>query len=281
MNLQIDYLRTFIAVADTQSFTKAGRQVNRSQSAVSTQIKRIEEEVGRPLFERAGKTARLTPDGKLLLSHARNIVQAHDAAVLALTSATLRGTIRFGSPEHYTTGVLPKLFAGFSASHPDVLVEMRCENSEAIKRALDQGELDLGLCTNINEGGRVVYQDSLVWAASPGFTLKKDAPLPLAVEDNCIFQRWALQALDRKGVAYRVAYVSRGLPGILDAARAGLAIIPVLKRNAPADLEILGVEHGLPILPASNIVLHTRKPPLPEHVACFAEHLVTAFRQDG
>jgi DNA-binding transcriptional LysR family regulator len=107
MNLQIDFLRTFVAVADTRGFTRAGKKVNRSQSAVSMQVKRLEEEVGKPLFERVGKTVKLTGEGSVLIGYARRIVKEHDDAVRALTKPALKGNIRFGSPEHYTTGVLP------------------------------------------------------------------------------------------------------------------------------------------------------------------------------
>ncbi|WP_291329944.1 LysR substrate-binding domain-containing protein [Desulfovibrio sp. UCD-KL4C] len=280
MNLQIDYLKTFIAVADTQSFTKAGKLVNRSQSAVSMQIKRLEEEIGRPLFERIGKTAKLSIDGKLLISHARGIIQSHDKAVMSLSTAKLKGIIRFGSPEHYTTGILPKLLAGFASAYPEVLIEMHCENSDIIKKRLDAGDLDLGLCTDLYDHGQIIYHDHLVWAANPDFKIRKNTVLPLAVEDECIFQEWALNALDKAGISYRVVYVSRGLSGILDAVRAGLAIAPAIKRNLPTDLAILGTKQGLPLLPKSSIVLNTRNPPLPEHVNCFAEHLITAFKEE-
>ena len=280
MNLQTDYLKTFIAVADTQSFTKAGKLVNRSQSAVSMQIKRLEEEIGRPLFERVGKTAKLSIDGKLLISHARVITQEHDKAVMSLSTAKLKGIIRFGSPEHYTAGILPKLLASFASAHPEVLTEMHCENSDIIKKKLDAGDLDLGLCTDLYGHGQIIYHDHLVWAASPDFKINKNAVLPLAVEDECIFQEWALRALDQAGIPYRIVYVSRGLSGILDAIRAGLAIAPAIKRNLPPDLTILGAKQGLPLLPKSSIVLNTRTPPLPEHVNCFAEHLISAFKEE-
>ncbi len=97
------------------------------------QIKRLEEEVAKRLFSRVGKTVKLTTDGHTLMKYARRIVKAHDEAVMAMSKPGLKGVIRFGSPEHYTVGVLPKLLAGFASSYPDVLVEMRCENSDVIK----------------------------------------------------------------------------------------------------------------------------------------------------
>lgn len=280
MNLQIDFLRTFIAVSDTKGFTRAGKLVGRSQSAVSMQIKRLEDEVGKPLFERVGKTATLTVEGNLLIRYARRIVKEHDDAVMALSKPALKGFIRFGSPEHYTAGVLPGLLACFASTYPDVLVEMRCENSDAIKDSIDKGELDIGLCTQVHEGGQVIYHDPVVWAAAPGFLIPKDKEIPLAVfEDDCIFRAWALKAMEKAGIDYRIVYVSRSISGILDAVRVKLAIAPVVQSNVPADLETVGVENGLPVLPISNIVLHTVKAPVPETVACFADYLIKAFRE--
>lgn len=280
MNLHIDFLRTFIAVADTKGFTKAGRQVNRSQSAVSMQIKRLEDEVGKPLFDRLGKTVKLTTEGSLLMNYARRIVKEHDDAVMALSKPALKGLVRFGSPEHYTTGVMPTLLARFAASYPDVLVEMHCENSDVIQAAVEKGELDIGLCTQIYEGGQVIHHDPVVWIASPEFVLQKDKILPLAAfEEDCIFRSWALKALDKATIEYRIVYVSHSMSGILDAVRAGLAIAPIVQSNVPSDLTVIGPEKGLPVLPISDIVLHTVKSPVPETVTCFADHLIKSFRE--
>jgi len=119
MNLQIEYLRTFIALAETKGFTRAGIQVNRSQSAVSMQIKRLEDEIGKKLFDRIGKTVKLTTEGHILIKYAMKIVKEHDDAVRALSKPDLEGFIRFGSPEHYTVGILPKLLARFALAYPD------------------------------------------------------------------------------------------------------------------------------------------------------------------
>lgn len=280
MNLQIENLRTFIAVADTKGFTRAGLQVNRSQSAVSMQIKRLEDEVGKTLFERIGKSVKLTADGNLLIKYARRIVREHDDAVLALSKPGLQGFIRFGSPEHYTAGILPKLLARFAASYPDVLVEMRCENSDVIKAAVETGDLDIGICTQMTAGGQVIYHDPVVWIANAAFSHYKDKTLSLGVfEEDCIFRTWAIEALEKAGIKYRIVYVSRSISGILDAVRAGLAVAPVVMSNVPEDLKIVGQEEGFPVLPVSNIVLHKVKRPLSETIECFAEHLIKSFRE--
>ncbi|MDJ0784309.1 MAG: LysR family transcriptional regulator [Desulfosarcinaceae bacterium] len=282
MLLHIDLLRTFVAVADTGGFTRAGRRVSRSQSAVSMQIKRLEEEVGKALFERAGRRVRLTAEGELLMGYARRILKGHDEAVMALSRPAMKGHIRFGSPEHYTTGVLPKLLARFASAYPDVQVEMRCDNSEVIKADVDAGRLDIGLCTQIHAGGRVIHHDPVVWVTAPGVMGETAGVIPLAVfEADCIFRTWALKALEQAGRDYRIVYVSHSLSGILDAVRAGLAVAPIVQSNLPPDLTTIGPEAGLPVLPISDIVLHTVKAPVPETVACFADHLIRAFREKG
>lgn len=280
MNLQIAYLRTFLALAEAKNFTKTGTLVNLSQSAVSMQIKRLENEVGKKLFDRIGKRVKLTTEGSILIKYAMRIVKEHDEAVEALSNPNLEGHIRFGSPEHYTAGVLPNLLARFARSYPDVTVEMRCENSDVIKECVDKGELDLGICTQISEGGQVIAHDSVVWAASPEFVLQKHKPLSLATfEEGCIFRTWALQALEKAGIAYRIVYVSRSISGLLDAVRAGFAIAPIIKSNVPLDLKIAGIEDSLPVLPVSNIALHKTRKVSSKIIDCFSEYVIKSFRE--
>ena len=278
MNLNIDYLRTFIALTETKGFTRAGLQVNRSQSAVSMQIKRLEDEIGKQLFDRIGKTVKLTAEGHILIKYAMRIVKEHDDAIRALSKPDLEGFIRFGSPEHYTIGVLPKLLARFASAYPDVLVEMRCENSDKIKEAVDKGELDIGICTQISEGGQIIYHDPVVWAADPGFVLQKHKTVSIAVfEEDCIFRTWATEALEKSGIGYRIVYVSRSISGLIDAVRAGFAIAPIIESNVPPDLNIIGLENGLPVLPVSNIILHKTKKTSSEIIDCFADHIIKSF----
>lgn len=278
MNLQIDYLKTFIALAETKGFTKAGIQVNRSQSAVSMQIKRLEDEIGKKLFERMGKTVKLTPEGNILIKYAMRIVKEHDDAIRALSKPDLEGFIRFGSPEHYTIGVLPKLLARFASAYPDVLVEMRCENSDIIKEAVDKGKLDVGICTQISDGGQVISHDPVVWVSNTDFFLQKHKTVPIAVfDEGCIFRTWAIEALEKSGLDYRIVYVSQSISGLIEAVRAGFAIAPIVRSNVPSDLKIVGLENGLPVLPVSNIVLHKTKKVTSEIIEYFSEHIIKSF----
>jgi len=214
------------------------------------QIKRLEDEIGKKLFERIGKTVKLTDEGHILIKYAMRIVKEHDDAIRALSKPDLEGFIRFASPEHYTIGVLPKLLARFSLAYPDVLVEMRCENSDKIKEDVDEGKLDIGICTQISDGGQVISHDPVVWVANPEFILQKHKTVSIAVfESGCIFRTWAIEALEKSGLDHRIVYVSYSISGLIDAVRAGFAIAPIIRSNVPPDLKIVGLEQGLPVLP--------------------------------
>lgn len=277
MELHIDYLKTFITLSEIGNFSRTGVLLNKSQSAVSMQIKRLEAETGRNLFTRKAKSAKLTGAGRILLHHARRIVKEHDEAVRALSLPDMTDTIRFGSPEHYTTAFLPRLLAQFSANYPEIVVEMHCKNSPQIKEDVASGKLDIGISSQILESEQVLANDPLVWVASPGFQLPTRGPIPLALfDEGCMFRSWATTALHKRHIDYRVVYISHSVSGLIEAVRAGLAIAPIVKNNVPDDLRILGAKHGLPPLPVTHIVLHQKKDGC-EIVNSFAEHIVNTL----
>lgn len=279
MDLQTDYLKTFISLTETKGFTKTGILLNKSQSAVSMQIKRLEDEIGKKLFLRVGKSVKLTADGRILLKHALRIVKEHDDAVRALSKPDLEGSIKFGSPEHYTVGILPDLLVRFAAIYPDVVVEMQCKNSNEIKNAVERGELDIGISSQLNESEQVLAHDPLVWIANNQFSIQDHQRLPIALfDEGCMFRTWALKALGMRSIDYRVVYVSQSVSGLIDAVRAGLAIAPIIRSNVPLDLNILGLEKGLPVLPVTNIVLH-KSNKASEIVECFSEHIISTFSE--
>jgi DNA-binding transcriptional LysR family regulator len=172
----------------------------------------------------------------------------------------------------------PGSWRGLPAAYPDVVVEMRCENSDEIKADVDKGELDIGICTQISDGGQVISHDPVVWVADPGFVMQNHQTVSVAVfEEGCIFRTWALEALEKSGISYRIVYVSRSISGLIDAVRAGFAVAPIIRSNVPPDLKIVGLENGLPVLPVSNIVLHKTKKVTSEIIECFSEHIIQSF----
>src|SRR5262245_8367644 len=150
-NLDIDLLKTFLAISDTGNFTRAAEEVHKTQSAVSMQMKRLEELVGRPLFARDGRGSRMTDDGERLIDYARRITQMNDEAISAFTKPELTGTLRFGTPDDYADSFLPEVLARFSRTHPLVTVNVDCAQTPQLVERARHGELDLALVTACSE----------------------------------------------------------------------------------------------------------------------------------
>ncbi|MGD8389870.1 MAG: LysR substrate-binding domain-containing protein [Desulfobacteraceae bacterium] len=279
MILPIELLKTFLAAADSGRFTSAAAAVHRTQSAVSMQMKRLEQEIGRPVFARNGKRLVLTSAGEELLGHARRIVQSHDHAVTALSGPALCGTIRFGAAEDYASMVLPRVLSRFARSYPEIRVDVLVTTSVDVKERLDAGELDVALCTEVVGRGQVVHREPVVWAASARHGVHEQDPLPLAVyHEGCAFRAWAIRALRREGRPYRIAYVSTSLTGIIAAVESGLAVAPIGASYTSDRMRVLGPESGFPVLPSARIALHRSSAADSEPADCFVRHVAASFR---
>ncbi len=279
MVLPIEYLKTFLVASDSGSFTKAAATVHRTQSAVSMQMKRLEEEIGRPIFARNGKMLGLTGAGELLREHARRIVQSHDDAVTMLSKPTLSAKIRFGAVEDYASMVLPNVLSRFALTYPEIRVDVHVAPSETLKDKLDRGELDFTLCAEIRGNGTVVHREPVVWATSARHLIHEQEPLPLAVyHHGCVFRQWAIDALKKQRKAHRIVYVSTSVTGIIAAVQSGLAVAPIGLSYMPGQLRALGPEAGFPLLPAAKIVLHRSPSTDSEPADCFARHVAASFQ---
>jgi DNA-binding transcriptional LysR family regulator len=211
VTLETPLLRTLVAVSETGSFTRAAEQVHRTQSAVSMQIKRLEEAVGKPLLERDRKQTRLTREGEALVEYARRILNLHDEAVAAVSEPEVTGLVKIGTPDDYAAGFLPQVLSDFAETNPNVEVEMRCEVSAKISRAFQKGEVDVALLTAGPwlKDGEVIRREPIVWATSVRHMVHERDPLPLAVfEPGCLFRESALAAFDKAKRDYRIAYSS-------------------------------------------------------------------------
>jgi len=280
--LELDLLRTLIAIADTGSFNRAARAVFRTPSAVSMQMKKLEEQVGQALFARSGRSVVLTPDGEALLGYARRILKLADEAMLRFRAPDIQGTIRLGAPDDYAAQFLPDILARFAASHPNVEVDVVCQSSNDLLDDIAHNKIDVALVSSGHgqtSGGSTVYQEDLAWVGlAHGCAHEKD-PIPLAVSHlGCCWRRQALDALDQAGINHRVAYTSKHYLGQLVAVRAGLAIAPFPRSSVTGDLRVLGEEVGLPRIGRFEIELHraaSAKGPLFDAIA---DHIETNFR---
>ncbi len=276
LTLETPLLRTLVAVSETGSFTRAAAQVHRTQSAVSMQIKRLEETVGKPLLERDRRQARLTREGEALVAYARRILNLHDEALAAVSQPEVTGLVRIGTPDDYAAGFLPQVLSDFAETHPNVEVEMRCEISAKISQAFERGEVDVALLTSGSwlKGGEIIRRERITWATSVRHMVHERDPVPLAVfEPGCLFRESALVALDEIERPFRIAYSSESYAGLVTAALAGLAVTVMARSSVPAGLRELSPDEGFPVLPSVDIAL-LRPPPGRSHAADrLADHI--------
>ncbi|MFE2555734.1 LysR substrate-binding domain-containing protein [Streptomyces sp. NPDC059352] len=251
-------LRTFLAVAQTLSFTQAARRLGVRQSTVSQHVRRLEEATGRPLFARDTHSVELTEDGEAMLGFARSILQAHERAAAFFSGTRLRGRLRFGASEDFVTTRLPEILESFRREHPEVDLELTVELSGTLQARLAAGRLDLILAKRRGEEseGRLVWQDSLIWIGAPGLRVEPDRPVPLILfPPPGITRARALEALQAQGRAWRIACTSSSLSANVAAARAGLGVMAHTRGLVPQGLVPVPARAGLPELGEVGFVL--------------------------
>ncbi|MDV9192665.1 LysR substrate-binding domain-containing protein, partial [Streptomyces sp. SR27] len=251
-------LRTFLAVAQTLSFTRAADRLGLRQSTVSQHVRRLEEATGRPLFTRDTHRVALTEDGEAMLGFARTILQAHERAAAFFGGTRLRGRLRFGASEDFVTTRLPEILESFRREHPEVDLELTVELSGTLQARLAAGRLDLILAKRrgTESEGRLVWEDTLIWIGAPGLRLEADRPVPLILyPPPGITRARALEALEAQGRAWRIACTSSSLSANVAAARAGLGVMAHTRGMVPPGLVPLPARAGLPELGDVGFVL--------------------------
>lgn len=225
-NLDIDLLRSFAAVADSGSFTAAGEIVARSQSAISIQIKRLEESVGCRIFERTSRKLALTPAGETLLGYARRMLELNDESFRRLTEPPVIGEIRLGVAEYFVPGVLTQILARFAATYPGVHLEVKMGLPSDLRIALEQGELDAAIVrVGPRDNVRVLWREPQKWVAREDFRMEKGMLLPLiALPQGCKLREFAIGTLKKARRPWRIVFTSSGMAGVQAAVLAGLGI---------------------------------------------------------
>ncbi|MBB5929677.1 LysR substrate-binding domain-containing protein [Streptomyces echinatus] len=251
-------LRTFLAVAQTLSFTQAARRLGLRQSTVSQHVRRLEDAVGRQLFSRDTHSVELTEDGEAMLGFARRMLEVHEQATAFFTGTRVRGRLRFGASEDFVLTRLPEILEGFRYDHPEVDLELTVELSGTLHERLAAGKLDLVLAKRRPEDprGELVWRDDLVWIGAERLRLDPDRPVPLIVyPPPGITRARALEVLERQGREWRIACTSGSLNGLIAAARAGLGVMAHSRRLIPPGLLRLPERAALPDLGKVDFVL--------------------------
>ena len=263
VNLNMDVLRTFVTGLELGSFSKAAQRLGRSQSAISTQLRRLEEQAGKALFKKSGRGLALTTGGESLLSYAKRILELNDEAIDGLQDSEVEGWVRLGIPQDFAEGWLTGVLGQFARAHPKVRVEVRAEQNVLLVERLREGELDLALAWGgDNDGIRIerLVDLPMVWIGRPDWDGAKGLsrePLPLvAFEQPCVFRSAGIAALDRAGIQWRLAFTSPSLAGLWAATGAGLGVTLRTTVGLPNTLAVLKPgASGLPKLSKVSLTL--------------------------
>jgi DNA-binding transcriptional LysR family regulator len=258
-SLDADLLKSFVAVAETHSFTKAALQLHHTQSTVSLQIKKLEEMAGVLLLQRTTRSLSLTPAGEKFLVYAKQILKLQHEALSVSAGIDHFEVVNLGLPEDYAPLIVPVLLRELAKQDPRLRLHITCATSALLLEQLGQGDLDLVLAIRADEPsrGHALCEEQIVWASNPAFIVAPDQPVPLAVyPQGCPFRARALNALASIGRDSQVVYTSQNPTGIEVAVREGLGVTVRSRRTLPSDWKVLGPEDGFPALPPAELELH-------------------------
>jgi DNA-binding transcriptional LysR family regulator len=278
--IDVDHLRSFIAIAETGSFTKAAEVVNKTQSAVSMQMKRLEQRIERPIFARDGRASKLTEDGQRLLDYARRIVKLNVETLAAFSDAELSGRVRLGVPDDYADRYLPEIMARFSRAYPGVELTVICEPTVDLIERIDANELDLAIVTNCDgrRPAETFRRERLLWVTSNRHPTHLEAPLPLALgRPSCTWRQTAIERLESIGRPFRILYSSSNAGAVAAAVLAGLAISVLPESGLRPGMRVLAAAEGFPELPSCRIGLIRNAHEGSALADALAEHIVSSL----
>ena len=288
--LELDLLKTLVAINDTGNFSAAASVVYRTPSAVSMQVKRMEELLGRPIFSRDSRAVALTPDGEILLGHARKVLALNRDVVAQFITPEVAGTVRLGAPDDAAERFLPMMLKRFYESHPGVVVNVIVEGSSWLNDQVEQGAVDIALitCDAISsrrttkvDGMEIIYQENLVWAGARGGVAAEKDPLPVSVwDEGCVWRKAGLQGLEEQGREYREAFQSSHISGQKAAILADLAVAPLPASSIGGNVVIVDKKHKMPPLPQYALGLIVRND-ANSAVMAAADHIRACFAAEA
>ena len=283
INLELDLVRAFVTVVEARSFTRAGQRLGRTQSAISSKIRRLEDRLGASVLSRDPRHVVLTPQGEAFLPQARRLLRLNDEIIAELRADDLEGEVRLGAPEDFATVHLPQILGEFARAHPKVALAVTCDLTLNLLERLRDGALDVALVKREPLGpdmGVRVWREPLVWVAADASVLKPGEPAALIVAPApCVYRKRAIAALEAKGRSWRAAYTSPSLAGQHAALRAGLGLTVLPRDMTPNDLVVLGEAEGLPVLADAEIALLKARTAVPTAAHRLADFILSALDQ--
>lgn len=283
--LELDVLRSFVAIAETGSFTAAANAVYRTPSAISMQIKKLEEVLGKSLFVRDSRSVSLTADGEMLIGYARRLLALNREAVAKFVAPDISGEVRLGAPDDVSERFLPDMLRRFAQSHPGITVSVVVQNTDELIRLVQRGQLDMAMITceggfQGDEAAEVLFREPLVWAGLRGGCAGSRNPLPVSVwEDGCVWRKAALQGLEARNRDYRISFQSAYISGQKAAILADLAVAPMPLSAISDPIVCADEEFDLPELGEYALGLAVSASPGPAAKAA-ADHLRVSFMEN-
>lgn len=280
----IDQLQSFVTIAEHGSYTKAAKKLFRTQPALSLQMKRLEEQVGAPLFSRSGRESKLTEAGRMLMGYARRIIELNDEAIGRLSVVDTAGTVRIGVLEEVTLRPLVGLLTRFGRLCTQIKIELQVSTSWELVEQVRKNELCLAVANNAysNLPSSDLWTEKYYWAIGPEFDMESYDILPLIVDPidaPCHGLRDALAHMDAVGRKWEVAFASHSLLATQAAVRAGLGVGMISESALADDLQIVGEEEGMPHIPDANIALYRGTDATSSAVDSLADFLVAHFTE--
>lgn len=283
--MDTELLRAFVAVAEGESFSSAGRALHRTQSTVSLQIQRLEERLGQTLFQRTSRSVALTPAGWKLLPRARRMLRLEEQIARELGDGSTLERIRLGITEEQAMAYLPAVLPALARDYPRVRIELTCQLSTALIQRFEEGLLDvvLSIWHGPSRSGEVIGREPLVWAGMADFPRVDGTPLALALNpEGCIFRAHALHLLEQAERPWQLRYTSQSPTGINQPVQSGLALTVKTPRSLPPGCVDVGPMLGLPALGVVDIELHRGPAQLSEALDRLCELLRAAVcEQEG
>ena len=274
--LDFNQLTTFVAIVDSGSITRAAASLYRTQAAISIQLKKLEEGLGKQLLNRSYNNFTLTREGEILLSYARKILNLSEEAFHAISDEEVSGVVRFGIPDGYARAYIQNSLRKFVRRFPKIRIQIKNDNSHNLYKSLHEGELDLILVTKDprESGGELIRREKICWVSAKDYHLDKQEPIPLALyERGCAYRKKIVEVFNQNNNAWFVSFECQGVTGFDIAITNGLAISAVAESLVKEEWHIIADSEELPELGEIEIELHTNPVADSEAISCFAIEL--------
>ncbi len=277
--LDLDLLKTLVAIHETGNFSAAAAAVFRTPSAISMQVKKMEEMLGRPVFKRDSRSVELTQDGFILLAHARRVLALNQQVMSRFIEPEVAGTVRLGSLDTAVEQFVPRVLKRFAETHPHVSVDVFVDNTRELVAMVQKGDLDMAIISTPSEGpnfagAEEIFSEPLVWAGLRGGIAMEQNPVPISVwEEGCVWRKAGLEALERQGINYRISFMSAHVSGQKAGILADMVIAPL--PVSCLDDQIVAID-DLPKLPHYGLSMLLRETPAAP-VKAVADHLRASF----